>query len=96
MRVLMVDDHRMVLQGLRSLLEVLMNDLDIDMANTLGTALTLALGTRYDLVLLDWNLEDLRGDGFEARVAGELAAAVAAAQAETMSRRRALRAGRGA
>ena len=62
MRVLMVDDHMMVLQGLRSLLEVLMNDLDIDMANTLGTALTLALGTRYDLVLLDWNLEDLQGD----------------------------------
>ena len=62
MRVLMVDDHMMVLQGLRSLLEVLMSDLDIDMANTLGTALTLAVGTRYDLVLLDWNLEDLHGD----------------------------------
>ena len=62
MRVLMVDDHMMVLQGLRNLLEVLMSDLDIDMANALGTALTLAAGTRYDLVLLDWNLEDLRGD----------------------------------
>jgi DNA-binding NarL/FixJ family response regulator len=62
MRVLMVDDHMMVLQGLRSLLEVLMSDLDIDMANALGTALTLAAGTRYDLVLLDWNLEDLHGD----------------------------------
>lgn len=62
MRVLMVDDHMMVLQGLRSLLEVLMSDLDIDMANALGTALTLAAGTRYDLVLLDWNLEDLQGD----------------------------------
>ncbi len=62
MRVLMVDDHMMVLQGLRNLLEVLMSDLDIDMANTLGTALTLAVGTRYDLVLLDWNLEDLQGD----------------------------------
>jgi len=62
MRVLMVDDHVMVLQGLRNLLKVLMNDLDIDMAHTLGTALTLATGTRYDLVLLDWNLEDLQGD----------------------------------
>ncbi|HUD34608.1 MAG TPA: response regulator, partial [Variovorax sp.] len=62
MRVLMVDDHMMVLQGLRSLLEVLMSDLDIDMANVLDTALTLAAGTRYDLVLLDWNLDDLRGD----------------------------------
>ena len=62
MRVLMVDDHVMVLQGLRNLLKVLMNDLDIDMADTLGTALTLATGTRYDLVLLDWNLEDLQGD----------------------------------
>ncbi|HUD33435.1 MAG TPA: response regulator transcription factor, partial [Variovorax sp.] len=47
---------------LRSLLEVLMSDLDIDMANVLDTALTLAAGTRYDLVLLDWNLDDLRGD----------------------------------
>jgi len=62
MRVLMVDDHVMVLQGLRNLLKVLMNDLDIDMAHTLGTALSLATGTRYDLVLLDWNLEDLQGD----------------------------------
>jgi DNA-binding NarL/FixJ family response regulator len=58
----MVDDHVMVLQGLRNLLKVLMNDLDIDMAHTLGTALTLATGTRYYLVLLDWNLEDLQGD----------------------------------
>jgi DNA-binding NarL/FixJ family response regulator len=62
MRVLMVDDHMMVLQGLRSLLEVMMSDLDIDMANALDTALTLATGTRYDLVLLDWNLEDIHGD----------------------------------
>lgn len=62
MRVLMVDDHMMVLQGLRSLLDVLMSDLDIDMANTLGVALTLAAGTRHDLVLLDWNLEDIHGD----------------------------------
>lgn len=62
MRVLMVDDHMMVLQGLKSLLRVLMNDLDIDMASTLTTALALAGETRYDLVLLDWNLDDLHGD----------------------------------
>lgn len=62
MRVLMVDDHMMVLQGLRSLLRVLMNDLEIDMASTLSTALALAGETRYDLVLLDWNLDDLHGD----------------------------------
>ncbi|RZM02935.1 MAG: response regulator, partial [Variovorax sp.] len=58
MRVLMVDDHMMVLQGLRSLLRVLMNDLEIDMASSLPTALALAGETRYDLVLLDWNLDD--------------------------------------
>jgi DNA-binding NarL/FixJ family response regulator len=62
MRVLMVDDHMMVLQGLRSLLKVLMNDLDIDMASSLPGALALAGETRHDLVLLDWNLDGLHGD----------------------------------
>ena len=61
MRVLMVDDHVMVLQGLKNLLGVLVAGLQIDTADALAAALRLAEATRYDLVLLDWNLGECSG-----------------------------------
>ena len=61
MRVLMVDDHVMVLQGLKNLLGVLVAGLQIDTADALAPALRLAEATRYDLVLLDWNLGECSG-----------------------------------
>jgi len=64
MRVLMVDDHVMFLQGLKTLLNLLAPELNVDTAFQLGDALQMAAGTSYDLVLLDWHLGD--GDGDEA------------------------------
>jgi len=61
MNVLMIDDHVMVLQGLKNLLGVLMAGLQIDTADTLNRALALVAETRHDLVLLDWNLGDCDG-----------------------------------
>ena len=61
MRVLMVDDHVMVLQGLKNLLGVLVAGVQVDTANAIGVAVTFAAETRYDLVLLDWHLDDCSG-----------------------------------
>ncbi len=64
MRVLMIDDHVMVLQGLKNLLVLMAPGLHVDTASTIGTALAMAADTRYDLLLLDWNLDGC--DGAEA------------------------------
>ena len=61
MRVLMVDDHVMVLQGLKNLLGLMEPGLQIDTASTIGTALAMATETRYDLLLLDWHLDNCTG-----------------------------------
>ncbi len=61
MRVLMVDDHVMVLQGLKNLLCVMAPELQIDTASTIGAALAMAADTRYDLLLLDWHLDGCSG-----------------------------------
>lgn len=58
MRVLMVDDHMMFLQGLKTLLNVLAPDLNVDTAVRLVDGLQMASATAYDLVLLDWHLDD--------------------------------------
>src|SRR5438270_2439891 len=62
MRVLMVDDHVMFLQGLKALLSLLAPELTVDTASQLGDALQMACATRYQLVLLDWHLGDGDGD----------------------------------
>lgn len=54
MRVLMVDDHVMVLQGLKNLLGLMVPGLQIDTASAIGPALAMAAETRYDLLMLDW------------------------------------------
>ena len=56
MKILMVDDHVMFLQGMRSLLGVLAPEHHVDVAADLGVALELARLTPYDLLLLDWHL----------------------------------------
>lgn len=61
MRVLMVDDHVMVLQGLKNLLGLMLPGLQIDTASAIGPALAMAAETRYDLLLLDWFLDGCSG-----------------------------------
>jgi DNA-binding NarL/FixJ family response regulator len=61
MRVLMVDDHVMVLQGLKNLLGVMVTGLQMDTASAIVPALGLASEMRYDLVLLDWHLDGCSG-----------------------------------
>lgn len=61
MRVLMIDDHVMVLQGLKNLLGAMVPGLQIDTASAIGPALAMTAGLRYDLVLLDWNLDGCTG-----------------------------------
>jgi DNA-binding NarL/FixJ family response regulator len=62
MRVLMVDDHVMFLQGLKNLLSVLAPSLSIDIADSLCFALQLLGSATYDLVLLDWILPGSKGE----------------------------------
>ncbi len=88
MRVLMVDDHVMFLQGLKNLLAVLAPELQVDTSSRLAEALQLVQLTVYDLVLLDWHLaehegaqslEQLREAGCAARIvvlSGETAGAL--------------------
>jgi two-component system nitrate/nitrite response regulator NarL len=60
-RVLLVDDHRMVLEGLRVLLEPLEYLDVVGSAATAAEAFEVAAATRPDVVLLDINLPDLNG-----------------------------------
>jgi DNA-binding NarL/FixJ family response regulator len=88
MRVLMLDDHVMFLQGLKNLLAVLAPELQVDTSSRLAEALQLVQLTAYDLVLLDWHLaehqgaqslEQLREAGCAARIvvlSGETASAL--------------------
>jgi DNA-binding NarL/FixJ family response regulator len=61
MKILMVDDHVMFLQGLKTLLGVLAPEHQVDTASTLAEALERDRLAAYDLVLLDWHLAE--GDG---------------------------------
>ncbi len=58
MHVLMIDDHVMFLQALKSLLNMLAPDMVIDAASNADTAVEMASAQRHDLVLLDWHLEE--------------------------------------
>jgi DNA-binding NarL/FixJ family response regulator len=61
MKILMVDDHVMFLQGLKTLLSVLAPEHLVDTASTLAEALERDRLAAYELVLLDWHLAE--GDG---------------------------------
>ena len=62
MQVLMVDDHMMFLQGLKTLLGVLMPDLRVDTSGDLSNAVQRVQLSSYDLVLLDWHLAECDGE----------------------------------
>lgn len=62
MRVLMVDDHVMFLQGLKNLLAVLSPQLRVDVADTLSKAVELLQLAHHELVLLDWHLAECDGE----------------------------------
>jgi DNA-binding NarL/FixJ family response regulator len=62
MRVLMIDDHVMFLQGLKSLLALLAPQLSIDTADTAARALRMVAEVSFELVLLDWHLADGEGE----------------------------------
>jgi len=60
MKILIVDDHAIVRDGLRRMLEVLADTSVIEAANG-RDALTVALAERPDLIILDLNLPGLGG-----------------------------------
>ena len=62
MRVLMVDDHMLVLQGVQTLLAVLAPAIAMDTSPDMDDALRRLARRRYDLVLLDWHLDGRSGD----------------------------------
>lgn len=62
MRVLMIDDHMLVLQGVQTLLAVLAPTIAVDTASDLDAALRLLAERRHDLVLLDWHLDGQAGE----------------------------------
>ena len=58
MNVLMVDDHVMFLQGMKNLLSVLVPDLRVETSGEMAHAVQLVQLTDFDLVLLDWHLNE--------------------------------------
>jgi DNA-binding NarL/FixJ family response regulator len=67
MRVLMLDDHLMFLQGLKTLLNTLAPDLNVDISVGMDDGLEMAAASSYELILIDWYL----GEG-SAKTTGEL------------------------
>jgi DNA-binding NarL/FixJ family response regulator len=62
MKVLMIDDHAMFLQGLKSLLGLVAPQLEIDTADTMAEGERLVAQSPYELVLLDWHMADVDGE----------------------------------
>lgn len=62
MNILMIDDHVMFLQGMRTLLQVLAPGHRVDVAADLPMAVQLCRLTAYDLLLLDWHLSAVDGE----------------------------------
>jgi two-component system invasion response regulator UvrY len=60
-RILVVDDHALVRRGLIELLQSLPVGVEFGEAGTGAEALTLALGEKWDVVLLDLGLPDRHG-----------------------------------
>ncbi len=61
MRVLLVDDHALIREGLRLLLEDLEQNIELDQAGSCEEALALAAEHAYDLVLLDLKMPGVKG-----------------------------------
>jgi DNA-binding NarL/FixJ family response regulator len=59
--VLVIDDQRMVLDGLEAFLQISLSDLTLDTAADIEVAVRLAATVSYELVLLDWRLATPEG-----------------------------------
>lgn len=68
MHGLIVDDHEMVRDGLRLLLEQAAADFTFDVAAGVEDALALLTRQKYQLILLDWNLAGLSGTAAIAKI----------------------------
>lgn len=77
MRALWIEDHQLIGESLEMLLQVVMPELSLDKARDLHSARQLAQSIPYELVLLDWWLEQsdgadaiaaLRADGCQAPI----------------------------
>lgn len=67
MRVLLVDDHVLIIEGLRLYLMHLHPQAECHLASSAEQGLELAARAPFDLVLLDWNLKGLaRGEAVQA------------------------------
>ena len=62
MKVLMIDDHVMFLQGMKNLLNVLVPELRVETTKDMANAAQLVQLAEFDLVLLDWHLSDCNGE----------------------------------
>lgn len=62
MRVLMVDDHALFVDGMRSLLQTLAPSLSVHGTCDRQSALAWAISHQPDLILLDWYLQGCVGD----------------------------------
>ena len=58
MRLLVIDDEQLVLEGLEAFLQAALPDVSLDKTASATTALSLASTVPYEVVLLDWNLTD--------------------------------------
>lgn len=61
MRALWIEDHQLIGESLEMLLQVVMPELSLDKARDLDTARQLVQSIPYELVLLDWWLEQSDG-----------------------------------
>lgn len=72
-RILLVDDHEMIRDGLRYMLEADPDEMkvDIDEAETGEQGANMALQGHYDLVLMDYQLPDIEGAAVVKRIIEE-------------------------
>ena len=63
-RILLVDDHSVVIAGTKMLLHPSIPNLEFDEANDGDTAHALIMGKDYDLVVLDVNMPGFHAFGF--------------------------------
>jgi DNA-binding NarL/FixJ family response regulator len=61
MRALLIDDHVMFIQALKTLLGLMAPELELDTASSIQDGVTLVAANPYELVLLDWHLADCEG-----------------------------------
>ena len=58
MRLLVIDDEQLVLEGLEAFLQAALPDVSLDKTADASTAVSLVGTVPYQVVLLDWNLTD--------------------------------------